>query len=131
MARHRDSDEYSLFIDGVFTESTGSDRIEGEYLYDGTGWASVPDGTAEDVDRTIEAAANAYNEWKETSPSERRAVLFSIADALDEHAEELGELETRQNGKLVREMKGEASILGEHYRYYGGLITVTGVTWSQ
>jgi len=122
MTSDSDLDEYRLFIDGEFVESSGQQRIEVEYPYDGTVWASVPDGTGEDVDRAVDVASEAADEWADTPPSERRAVLFSIADALDDHAAELGELETRQNGKLVREMKGQASALGEQYRYYGGLI---------
>jgi aldehyde dehydrogenase (NAD+) len=114
---------YGLFLDGEFVPSTGADRIDVDYPYDGSVWATVPEGTAEDVDRAVYAAREAFESsgWAETGPSERSRVLHGIADVLDEHAEELGELETRQNGKLVREMRGQMEALGEWYRYYGSL----------
>ena len=114
---------YDLFLAGEFVPSTGADRIDVDYPYDGSVWATVPEGTAEDVDRAVNAAREAFESsgWAETGPSERSRVLHGIADVLDEHAEELGELETRQNGKLVREMRGQMEALGEWYRYYGSL----------
>ncbi len=113
--------EYDHFVDGEFVASTGSERIDVVYPYDGEVWASVPDGTAADVDRAVAAAREGFEAWRETSPSGRRETLYAVADAVDDHAEELGELETRQNGKLLREMEGQAQGLGEWYRYYGSL----------
>lgn len=113
---------YDLYVDGEFVESTGEDRIEVEYPYDGTVWATVPDGTAADVDRAVRAAREAFEAgWRSTGPSERHDVLHGIADVLDEHAGELAELETRQNGKLIREMEAQLDGMGEWYRYYASL----------
>ncbi|MFB6122809.1 MAG: aldehyde dehydrogenase [Haloferacaceae archaeon] len=114
-------ESYDHYVGGESTESSGDGRIEVAYPYDGSVWASVPDGTADDVDRAVSTAREAFEGWRETSPSERRSVLYSIADAVDEHATELGRLETRQNGKLLREMEGQMEVLGEWYRYYGSL----------
>jgi len=114
---------YDLFVAGEFVAASGEDRIEVDYPYDGTVWATVPEGTAGDVDRAVAAAREAFESsgWAETGPSERSRVLHGIADVLDDHAGELGELETRQNGKLVREMRGQMEALGEWYRYYASL----------
>ncbi|WP_129115969.1 aldehyde dehydrogenase [Halegenticoccus tardaugens] len=114
--------EYNSFIDGEFRESSTEDRIEVEYPYDGTVWASVPNGTTEDVDDAVRAARRAFESdaWGGLQPSERAAVLRNVADVLDDHAEELGKLETRQNGKLIREMDSQMRGLGEWYRYYAG-----------
>lgn len=116
------SQEYDHFIGGEAVPSSGTDRIDVEYPYDGTPWATVPNGTIEDVDRAVETARQAFPEWRATRPSERRAVLYSIADAIEEHATELGELETRQNGKLLREMEGQMEVMGSWYRYYGSIV---------
>jgi aldehyde dehydrogenase (NAD+) len=40
--------------------------------------------------------------------------------AVDDNADELAELETRQNGKLLREMQGQMETRGEWHRYYAG-----------
>jgi aldehyde dehydrogenase (NAD+) len=116
-------EDYDLFVDGEFVPSTGEGRIDVDYPYDGSVWATVPEGTVEDVDRAVSTAREAFesSEWAETGPSERSRVLHGIADVIDDHAGELGELETRQNGKLIREMQGQMEALGEWYRYYASL----------
>jgi aldehyde dehydrogenase (NAD+) len=120
-----DTTRHDHFVDGERVASTGDERIDVVYPYDGSVWASVPDGTAADVDRAVEAARAAFADWRETGPSERRSTLNAIADALDDHAAELGRLETRQNGKLLREMEGQTQGLGEWYRYYASLAETT------
>ncbi len=114
--------EYEHFIDGASAPSTGDDRIDVEYPYDGSVWARVPDGTEADVDRAIGAAREAFPAWRETTLSERYELLHQIADALEGHADELGELETRQNGKLIREMQGQMNVVGGAFRYYASVI---------
>ena len=93
------------------------------FPYDGTVWATVPDGTPEDVDEAVAAARRCYesDEWKGLSATERGKLLYSLADEIDDHAEELAHLETLANGKLIREMRGQAESLSDWYRYYAGL----------
>ncbi|MFB6108752.1 MAG: aldehyde dehydrogenase [Haloplanus sp.] len=118
-----DLESYELFIDGEFRESTGDDRIVVDFPYNGEEWATVPDGTAEDVDDAVAAARAAFegDEWRGWVPSERRALLNDIADVIDDNAAELAELETLQNGKLLREMEPQMRVMGDWYRYYGRL----------
>ncbi|MFB6165830.1 MAG: aldehyde dehydrogenase [Haloarculaceae archaeon] len=115
-------DRYDHYIDGAFVESTGDERTDVEYPYDGTVWASIPEGTPGDVDRAVDAAERAFeaSEWRGLLPSERASHLEAVADVIDEHADELAELETRQNGKLIREMSSQMAGLGDWYRYYAG-----------
>lgn len=110
------------FVDGSFVESESDARIEVTYPYDGTVWAEVPDSTGADVAAAVGAARAAQEDgpWSEMLPSERRRVLHQIADVVSEHAEELGRLETLQNGKVIREMAGQAESLEDWYRYYAG-----------
>lgn len=114
--------DYELFIDGKFVLSNSDERTEVEYPYDGSVWASVPAGTADDVDRAVASARDAFEDedWRGLHQSERASILQDIADALDNHADELAELETRQNGKLIREMSSQMDGLGEWFRYYAG-----------
>lgn len=118
---HPDPTPYAHYIDGEDTPSTGQERIEVEYPYTGEVWATVPNGTAEDVDAAVKAAVSAFADWRDTPPSSRRDVLYAIADVIDAHADELAELESRSNGKLINEMGSQMASLGEWYRYYGGL----------
>lgn len=113
---------HNHFVDGAPLASTGERRIDVSYPYDGEIWASVPDGTEADVDSAVAAARAAAPAWRALGRTERRDLLGEIATVLDEHAMELGELETRQNGKLVREMEGQMANLGDWYRHYASLI---------
>src|SRR5438045_4353526 len=61
--------------------------------------ATVPRGSQADVDRAVDAARKALPEWLETTPGERAEVLLALAELIDEHAEELVEIESRNTGK--------------------------------
>jgi len=83
------------------------------------------EGSAEDMKAAIEAARAAFDSgiWSETSASERAAILFKIADKLEEAKEELAALETMDNGKPYREAEADVEDAAACFRYYAGLIT--------
>ncbi|WP_394509456.1 aldehyde dehydrogenase family protein [Priestia aryabhattai] len=83
------------------------------------------EGSAEDMKAAIEAAREAFESgiWSETSASERAAILFKIADKLEEAKEELAALETIDNGKPYREAEADVEDAAACFRYYAGLIT--------
>ncbi len=110
------------FVNGGFLASESDASIEVSYPYDGTVWAEVPDSTGADVDVAVRAARAAVDNgpWGDMLPSERRTILHQIADVVSEHAAELGRLETLQNGKVIREMAGQAAALEDWYRHFAG-----------
>lgn len=55
-----------------------------------------------DVDAAVAAASAAFDQWSRATPAERSAVLLKAAQLLDERAEELAQLESRQAGKPIR-----------------------------
>lgn len=116
-------EQYDHFIGGEFLESSGGERIEVDYPYTGEIWSTAPDGTAEDVHAAVSTAREAFESerWNGLSRSRRAAVLRQIGELFDDHSEEFGRLETRQNGKLIREMKGQMEIIGDYYRFFAGL----------
>lgn len=121
-------ESYELFINGEFRKSGGDERIVVDFPYNAEEWASVPSGTAADIDDAVNAARNAFEseEWRGLTPGDRREILNQIADVIDEYAAELGELETLQNGKLLREMEPQMNVMGDWYRYYGRLCEEVG-----
>ena len=85
-------------------------------------WAVVPDAGGEDVDAAVAAARAALEgEWGQLTANQRGRLLFRLADLIARDADKLAEMETRDNGKLLREMSGQMAYLPEWYRYYGGL----------
>jgi hypothetical protein len=67
----------------------------------GEALAEAPRCTEEDVDRAVEAASGAFDAWFDTTPQDRSEMLHRLADALQEHAEELAGLESRDVGKPI------------------------------
>src|SRR4029453_5718560 len=85
----------------------------------------VADGSEADAERAIAAARRAFDEgpWPQMRAPERAGHLFKLADAIDARAEEFATLETRNNGKPLREAKFDVADAAACFRYYAGLIT--------
>ncbi|MED4207832.1 aldehyde dehydrogenase family protein [Priestia megaterium] len=83
------------------------------------------EGSIEDMKTAITAARESFDSgiWSETSASERAAILFKIADKLEEAKEELAALETMDSGKPYREAEADVEDATACFRYYAGLIT--------
>jgi len=115
--------KYNHFIGGKSTPPSGETWFETDNPYTGKPWALIAEGNTADVDQAVRAAENALDTgpWSDMTPSERGSLLFRLADVLEEHAERLAELETRDNGKLVAEMRSQTQYLPAWFRYYGGL----------
>ncbi|GAA1806197.1 aldehyde dehydrogenase [Agromyces neolithicus] len=80
-------------------------------------------GNDEDVRRAVGAAKAAFESpsWSRLSPTKRGRLLRNLGDLIAENAEELARFESLDNGKLLREMRGQLTTLPEYYYYYGGL----------
>ena len=101
------------------------DAIEGgtaEIINPATGEtiAEVPSGSEADVDRAVEAAKAALPEWLETTPGERAEMLVELADAIEEHADELAEVESRNVGKPARHSRFELTKTVDYLRFFAG-----------
>ena len=86
--------------------------------------AEVPQGTAADVDRAVEAAKKAWPEWKETTPQERSELLLKLADLIDEHTDELAEIESRNVGKPIAAARDEMPVCSDNIRFFAGAARV-------
>ncbi len=86
----------------------GGRRVAGPLTFDdvspidGQVIAEVARGGAEEVDAAVTAAQQAFTTWSRTAPQERAAILHRIADGIEKRTEELAQVETRDNGSLLR-----------------------------
>jgi betaine-aldehyde dehydrogenase len=64
-------------------------------------YATAPKSNAADVDAAFKAAADAFVEWRDSTPSERQRALLKIADALEARADEIIAIECRNTGKPI------------------------------
>ncbi len=92
--------------DGEDWYATG-DEIEVTTPIDGTRIATVQQASAEDYERTVRRAQEAFETWANTPAPERGEVVRDFGDALRENKEALGRLITLEMGKIVEEGKGE------------------------
>jgi acyl-CoA reductase-like NAD-dependent aldehyde dehydrogenase len=85
---------------------------------------TTPAGGADDVDRAVRAARQAFEEgpWPRMERSERAKLLHRFADRIDERMADLFRLETLNNGRPVRETRAQVARLPEWFRYAAALL---------
>jgi len=84
--------------------------------------AEVAEARAEDVDRAVAAAAAAFPAWSATPAAERGRLLLRLADAVEQYADELARLESRDTGHPVRDSLGlDVPRTAVTFRYFGGM----------
>ncbi len=111
---------YQLFIGGAWTDAASGETFDSIDPFTGEVWARIPLAGTEDVDRAVRAARAAFPAWKRTFGKDRARLLRRLAELIDAHADELGAIETRDNGKLIREMLGQVKSLPDYYTYWAG-----------
>jgi alpha-ketoglutaric semialdehyde dehydrogenase len=82
--------------------------------------AEFPAATADDATRAIEAAKAAQRAWRDTPGPERGRVLWRAADIARRRAEEIAQTMTREEGKIIREARGEVTRGIAVLEYYAG-----------
>ena len=101
--------------EGGYFESTNPATLE--VLY------TAARGTKADIDTAVRAARTAFENplWRDLSQTKRGHLLRKLGDLVGQHADELARMETEDNGKLLREMRGQLATLPEYLYYYAGL----------
>lgn len=121
-----------LFINGEFVESVSGKTFDTPNPATGEVLATVYEAQKEDIDKAVKAASKAFEEgqWSKMSAAERSRCMYKLADLMEEHKEELAQLETLDNGKPIKETTyGDIPLSIEHMRYYAGWATkITGQT---
>ncbi|MDQ1047483.1 aldehyde dehydrogenase [Streptomyces sp. V4I2] len=111
------------FIGGAWVEPASGEYFESanpatrEVLY------RAARGNAADIDQAVAAARKAFEDprWRDLSQTRRGHLLRRLGDLIAANAEDLARMETQDNGKLLREMRGQLATLPEYYYYYAGL----------
>ncbi|MDG2212170.1 MAG: aldehyde dehydrogenase [Acidimicrobiales bacterium] len=115
---------YQYFAGGEWQEPASGKWIESENPATCEVWARIPDCNEVDVDRAVQAAKSAFYDgpWPQMNGTERGKILRSIGDGVIANAERLGEVETRDNGKLPQHITpGLRAWQTDSFYYYAGL----------
>jgi betaine-aldehyde dehydrogenase len=84
-------------------------------------FARAPLSTKEDVDSAVAAARNAAPDWEDMTPGERSVLLLKLADAFEERADEITDLETMDAGKPRQAMfDEEIGPMVDQLRFFAG-----------
>src|SRR5271154_942914 len=86
--------------------------------------ALIAEGDKADVDEAVKAASAALEgKWGKIGPHQRAKLMFKIADLIDQHTDELAELETLDNGKPLTFARAfDVPASAETFRYYAGWV---------
>ncbi|WP_433274460.1 aldehyde dehydrogenase family protein [Actinosynnema sp. CS-041913] len=116
-------ERYDHFIGGDYVPPAKGHYFANPTPVTGEVFTEVARGTAEDVDRALDAAHGAARAWGRTSAAERATVLAEIADRVEDHLEALAVAETWENGKPVREaLAVDLPLAVDHFRYFAGVV---------
>jgi len=86
--------------------------------------AEVARSTKEDADNAVAEAKKALPEWLESTPGERAELLFKLADIIEENAEELAAIESRNVGKPLSYARDEMPVSADNIRFFAGAARV-------
>src|SRR6201987_5891925 len=114
------TETYKAFIGGEWADAASGQTMEVINPATGETIAEVPRCGAEDVDRAVEAAARALPAWLDATPKDRSELLHKLADVLEENAEELAQLESRNVGKPLMASRDEMPFSADNLRFFAG-----------
>lgn len=110
----------SNVIDGELVASDGElepifNPATGEQI------AQAPKSTPQDVDRAVQAARRAFEHWSRTTPAQRAQALLKLADIVEEHGEEIAEIEAQDAGKPIAAVRAdEIPAMADNLRFFAG-----------
>ncbi len=88
---------------------------------DGQAYDEIQRGTAEDLDRAVQAARRCHEgAWSKLSAAERGRLLMRLSQKVAEHAEELALIEQRDCGKPTKQARADALALARYFEFYAG-----------
>src|SRR5437667_15099 len=113
---------YQLFIDGQFVDAESGKTFKTPNPATGETFAEVAEADEADVDKAVAAARKAMTgKWSKMSARDRGRLLYKLSQLIEQHAPELAELETMDNGKPIKESTYiDLPGVIENFEYFAG-----------
>ena len=113
--------ELKSFVNGEYVSSKSGETMDIINPATGQVYATAPKSNAADVDAAYKVADKAFEEWSQTTPSERQLALFRIADALEARVEEMADVESENTGKPRAALPADEVLLSvDQIRFFAG-----------
>ncbi len=84
--------------------------------------AELEEAGVDETDAAVARARDAFPAWRAVAPADRARLLRRLATLVEEHAEELALLETRNVGKPISDSRGEVGMVAEVFHFYAGAV---------
>lgn len=114
---------YDHWIGGEYVPPARGRYFENPSPVNGLPFTEIARGTAEDVERALDAAHAAAPAWGRVAAAERATILLRVADRMEQNLERLAVAESWENGKPVREtLAADIPLAIDHFRYFAGAL---------
>jgi aldehyde dehydrogenase (NAD+) len=111
-----------LYVDGRWRPAADGAVVDVKQPADGTSLATVSAGGGADIDEAVAAASRAFGAWAGLAPDERAVLLYRLADAIDDNADLLANLESLDVGKPVKDAADfDIPFAAKAFRYFADL----------
>ena len=118
---HVEDEPLQMYVGGEWTPARSGETFDSIDPFTGRPWTRAASAGEEDVDRAVNAAREAFDGvWSHTSGAERGRLLRQLAGLVDAHADRLAQIETTDNGKLIRETRGVMRMVPDYLYYFAG-----------
>jgi (Z)-2-((N-methylformamido)methylene)-5-hydroxybutyrolactone dehydrogenase len=112
---------YKLYINGEWVAPNSGETFSSYNPFTQKPWATISQGDEVDVRRAVAAARHTFEQtWRHTSGLDRARMMNRLADLLEASAGEMALLESTDNGKVIRETKGQMIFAARIYRFFAG-----------
>ncbi|HSY73343.1 MAG TPA: aldehyde dehydrogenase family protein, partial [Alloacidobacterium sp.] len=118
--------KHRMYVDGKFINAASGKTFSVYNPATGEVMAQVPEAEAVDVDQAVRAGRRAFDEgpWPRMSASQRGRLMLKLADLMEQHLEELAEIESMDNGKPVSVARvADVPLAVDLFRYMAGWAT--------
>ena len=111
-----------MFIGGQWVAASDGATRPDVNPFDQSVLAEVPAATEDDARQAVAAAERAFRDpaWRSMDPSERGRLLRKVAALIYERADDIARAESLDNGKPLREAKGDVLFAAQTFEYYAG-----------
>ena len=113
----------NLFIGGEFVAPRNGKYVESFDPTTGKAWYELAEADADDVEAAVAAATAAFRDpdWRRMTQTDRGALVRRLAELVRANADALAEIETRDNGKLIKETRAQMRAMPDSYHYFAGM----------
>ncbi|HRO45888.1 aldehyde dehydrogenase family protein [Agriterribacter sp.] len=114
---------YDHYIGGKWVAPHSGEYFDNISPIDGKAFTKAARGNAEDIEKAISAAHQAFASWGKSAAAYRSNLMLKIAQVIEDNLELLARIETIDNGKAIRETRAaDLPLVIDHFRYFAGVL---------